>query len=67
MPSHISTVENLEIKIIQIPVESPGSNYLRKKPWISVSKFFKKMNPAKWFYDLSNIEITLEEFSNKKK
>jgi hypothetical protein len=32
-----------------------------------VADFFNRVNPASWFNDFKNIEITLEEFACKKK
>lgn len=46
----------------ELQVESGNTMYSRKK----MIAFFRNLNPANWFDELSNISITMEELGDGK-
>jgi hypothetical protein len=56
-------VENTQSQVVTVSTKKISTKILKSR----VKEFSKWINPRHWFDSLSDIKITLEEFSCKKK
>lgn len=61
----LSAVAGMDEKEVERGIPFPKTRFLKARISQTV-RFFRQLHPYNWFNDLSNIEISLNEFSSEK-